>query len=115
MPGGAWAALEDRAETWLHHQPARECLPCCLLPLSKTAVGLHRLSACASQLPELDRACCVQVVHWRAVQMLRLHLAAWQVVAEQKSRRSAQSTTALVWYAEQVSTQSWKCEKCKPD
>ena len=45
----------------------------------------------------------VQIVHWRAVQILRLHLAAWQVTTVDKIHQRAQSTTALVWYAQQVS------------
>ena len=46
------------------------------------------------------------MVHWRAVQILRLHLAAWQVTTVDKIHGRAQSTTALVWYAQQV---SWSC------
>ena len=45
----------------------------------------------------------VQIVQWRAVQILRLHLAAWQVTTMDKIHQRAQSTTALVWYAQQVS------------
>lgn len=48
----------------------------------------------------------MQVVHWRAVQILRLHLAAWQLAAELKRRSRAQATAALVWYAQQLQRRS---------
>ena len=94
--------------------PSRQCTPCTMAFASL----LQHLYCCAGKQHEptvcdqVDRSvshagmmliCChVQVVQWRAIQLLRLHLAAWQVTAVDKVRRRAQATTALVWYAQQV-------------
>ena len=43
------------------------------------------------------------------MQILRLHMTAWQVTTLDKIHQRAQSTTALVWYAQQVSLACLVC------